>query len=259
MKNLFLYGVIVILISLLVYSWFFRDKKVEYKDSTKVSPQVEAPLVKKYTDPKGDNHSVYDITKNVGKKEDHIPMIDSNILKLNIERDKVREITEISLIAIDSLLQAKKDIDRLSKTRRDSYIDEFVSLDYTFNPDTAIAGKFGFSYRQKLNIIKHDEYKKFLFLKYNYKSLIDISSQDKRSTIEGVNNITILPDEKNTYIKLQAVANNLKFDLNAITTGVGIQIDFKRFSIIGDYVYDLNTREKYSLIQLRTNLIKFKL
>lgn len=259
MKNVIFYLVIIALIVLLIWSLFFRKREVLEITTTKVI--TTAPLHRKYTDSSGVNHSVFDISKtkvtSKQAKNTSILILDSTAKLLNIEKEKVKSITQINITTKDSLLQAKKEIDQLTSRRKDSYNDEFVSIDYLYPRDSAMGGIFGFKYNQKLNIVEHEEYKKFLFIKYNYKNLLDISSRDKRSNINGVERLTVEPKQKEFFVKLQGIINNGKFDINSTNTGVGLQLDFKRFTLQGDYLYDLNTGEKFPLIQLRINILSF--
>lgn len=221
------------------YVCFYQFKEI--KRLEKVSKQEQgtvstaAKIVKQYVDGNGANHTQVkpkELTKQQAKDfiENDTYVNDTLVKALNIANNKIAELTRINgEISGESKGKVEEPgNDKSIVTGEDKYFS------WAYNPvDTTL----GWKYNLDLNIGGFNERKKIFGLRIGDKQYFeDYSSPDKRLVIKGVER----------YIK-PVVEPDWAFRLSVITrynltTGSGrigpnAELDYKRFTLGGSYVY----------------------
>lgn len=248
-------------IGLLIFAflWFRESNKMPEISEPGKPPKVDVPIVKRYKDSAGNEHIVVKDGKNIITKaelknpERPLNIIDSSAKLLKIAATEIQRVTRINILMNDSLMKARKIISGLNKQLSYAYNDRFVSLKFTPPIDTADTGTFAFAYNADLNIVQYQKRKWFLGAK---ESFIDISSNDPRTTIRGVKQLTVKQETPQFGLRLQGSVN---YNLSTGNYGVGpgVRVDLGRFSLQGNYLYYQHVGKWYTAVTGNYDLIRF--
>lgn len=228
-------------VGLLIFAglWYYETNKIPKINPPGKVIDVNVPIEKRYTDSAGNEHVVVQDGKNVITKaelknpERPRNIIDSAAANLKIAASEIQRVTRINTMIKDSLLKATRTVDLLTKRLAYVYKDPFVDLRFTPPTDSTGEGTFDFAYNADLNIVQYQKRKWFLGKKNNY---LDISSNDKRTTIRGVKQLTVQVEDPTFGLRLQGSANYSP-ESNNLGVGPAIRLDLGRFSIQGNYLY----------------------
>jgi len=178
--------------------WAFIERK-NRKDNPEYvymeKPDLNAPILKKYTDAKGATHTVIAAENNaITKKQlmEHgaksLPSVDSSAKIMNIAAKQIDQRDQVIYRLRADSLKAVKIISDKNKVII-FYKDKYAQIAYhpPVNPvDTNDQGTFDLQYDSDLTIVKYWKRKTFLGLPIgSKKGFIDISSPDPRFTIKG--------------------------------------------------------------------------
>jgi len=232
-----------IIVALLGYYYFFGQTTPAETGAPISNQPVKDKVepVKTYKDAQGNEHFLAKddknlITKDYLKNPDRPKnIVDSAALNLKIATAEIQRVTKIATAAEARELKALRQVDELSKKLSFAYSDDYVKLRYTppADTDTVGAGTFDFGYNAELTITQYQKRKWFLGSK---ESFIDISSNDPRTTIRGVRQLTIKQETPQFGLRVQASAN-YNPQTGSIGLGPAVRIDLGRFSIQGNYTY----------------------
>lgn len=251
-----------VMLIVLSVSWYMESRKLANEMPSSGAVNSTVPIEKRYTDKEGNEHIVIQDGKNVITKaelknpERPPNIIDSSAANLKIAKSEIQRVTRINTVTRDSLLKARSIINKLTKrVVAYEYNDKYVRLKYTppVNYDTLDQGTFDFAYNADLNIVQYQKRKWFLGQK---KSFIDISSNDPRTTIRGVKQLTVEQEAPSFGLRLQLGAN-----YNPATSNLGLgpaaRVDLGRLSVQANYLYYNRLGRWYPGISANLDLIRF--
>jgi len=238
MKNLLTFAPWIGLI-IFALLWFKESNKVPVFNKPGQPVKVDLPIEKTYKDKDGNEHIVVkDGTNEITKAELKNPsrpanIIDSSAALLKIATAEIQRVTRINSLTRDSLLKAKAVINTQTKQLSYVYKDQFVDLSFIPPADTTKEGIFNFAYNADLNIVQYQKRRWFLGAK---ESFIDISSNDPRTTIRGVKQLTVKQETPQFGLRIQA-SSNYNPQTNTFGFGPAARVDVGRFSFQGNYTY----------------------
>ncbi len=253
--------IIIVLAGLYYYQKIQNDKLAAppvYSEKIKET----VPIIETYKDKQGNEHVVVKDNQNViTKKEIKNPerprntMVDTAAANLKIAVAEIQRVTKIATSMEAQKLRAERKIDELTKKLSFAYADEYVKLKYTppADTDTLGNGTFDFGYNAELTITQYQKRKWFLGAKQSY---IDISSNDKRTTIRGVRQLTIKQQTPQFGLRFQMNGN---YNINYKSLGVGpaIRLDLGRFSIQGNYSYYPQSQNWVKSVNANYDILRF--
>lgn len=236
--NILPWLLLLIVIGLYVYE---RNSGPKIPDPIKnTGPvNVDVPIVKTYTDSDGVKHAVVESGLNtvsqayINSVNRQPNIIDSSAQKMQIAAKQIIELTRFNSLVKDSLLKARKTINSLNNRLAYVYNDKFVKLSFTPPIDSLDTGIFDFAYNADLTVVQYQKRKWFLGAK---KSYLDISSNDPRTTIRGVKQLTIEQETPEFGLRFQG-STNWNPETNVFGFGPAIRVDLGRFSFQGNYIY----------------------
>jgi hypothetical protein len=227
-----------------------QDKVKNYTQSEKTATTI----IKRYVDSTGASHIQINADENKIKQEDIIKgvsknptIVDTTAQVLKIAKDKIIELTKINSQLVALNLKAHRDTTKGST--KYVYRDKYADL--SFNP---IDTTFGFKYNLDLVITKFTKRSGFLGL--NRINVLDFSSQDPRVSIQGVQHYSVEQNDPNFGAKLQ-IKGQFNIKTKDITPAIVGEINYKRFSLEGNYFYNLNTNQRTPTVSLKYDLLKF--
>lgn len=195
-------------------------------------------------------------SKDIRDPEKPLGLIDSTAALLEIARKEIISVREQLSTTEAKLLKASKKINELNQTVY-YYKDKYVDISYTASTDTTQEGTFDFTYRSRVTVTDYTQRDKILGLKIGAKrSYTNITSEDPRTTINGLRSLQLERQEPFFGLKGQAVGG-YNFATNTVGLGAGIRIDLGRLSLQGNYLFypDASTwrpsvNANYDLIRL---------
>lgn len=246
---------------LLIFAFLYFNEKNRMPVLTEPGKPIDvtAPIESRYKDTEGNEHVVISDGKNIiSKTEIKNPerppnIIDSSAANLQIAATQIKSVTKINYLIRDSLLKARKTIDLLTQRLAFAYSDKFVNIKFTPPIDTTDIGTFSFAYNADLNIVQYQKRSWFLGQK---KSYIDISSNDPRTTIRGVKQLTVQQEAPQFGLRLQGSANYNLYT-NNLGFGPAARLDLGRFSIQGNYMYYPKVKLWYPAVIGNYDIIRF--
>jgi len=180
-------------------------------------------------------------------------IVDSTASALNINKKQVESITVINMGLTAENLVLKKSIDSLKRVYY-TYNDNYLAVKFKLADTIDTVPTFNYKYNAKLNYVQYWK-KKFPIIGAK-RSYIDIWSDDKRNTINGVDRLKIEQREPQFGLRLQLrsiyVINSQKFFV-----GPGASFDFKRYNIIGYSYYNVTDRNWFQAVGVNYDLIRF--
>ncbi|RYF26541.1 MAG: hypothetical protein EOO42_01180 [Flavobacteriales bacterium] len=241
------------------YKAKFEDKPM-LPDGVKQQIQTEATIIARNVDKNGLQHVTIEAAKNivpfnqVDKVAISQGIMDTTALALGIQKKQIE-----SLLAVNSTLKAEnlraREILNASGGKAYEYKDKFINLTYTpsLGLDSLDKGKFDFTYNADLTITQYWKRNWFLGAK---KSYIDIYSNDSRTTVNGVKQLTVEQKQPAFGLRGQA-AVNINPETGSYGLGPAVRIDLGRFSIQGNYTYYPESSRWRPSINANYDLIRF--
>lgn len=236
------------------------DQKTDLPDVVKKEIQTEATIIARNVDKNGLQHVTIEAAKNIvpynqiDKVAISQGIMDTTALALGIQKKQIE-----NLLAINSTLKAEnlkaKEILLSTGGRAYQYKDKFINLTYTpsLTLDSLDKGKFDFTYNADLNITQYWKRKWFLGAK---KSYIDIYSNDARTTVNGVKQLTVEQKQPAFGLRVQAAAN-YNPQTGSMGFGPAARIDLGRLSFQGNYTYYPESSRWRPSINANFDLIRF--
>jgi hypothetical protein len=231
----------VIICALCIWFAFHKNQSLvtTKKSKAKDFVEAEAAIIKKKVDKNGLEHTILEETNNVLPKnlmvsgEGHDKaFVDSLIAQTDIQKKEIISLTQINQTITGKNLQATAVIDSLSR-RKFEFKDSNLYLSYTPDSDASIAGKFDYRYNQDLNLIEFNRKKWIFGADHNY---LDISSNDKKGTINGVKTLSVLRQENAFNAKLTAKSVFMPVSGN-VAFGAQVRLRYKRLTATGSHLY----------------------
>jgi len=231
----------VIICAITVWFAYYKSQHPTILKSSKVKDfvQAEAEIIKRKIDKNGLEHTIVDETNNVLPKnlmvagEGHDKaFVDSLIAQTDIQKKEITSLTQINQTISGKNLRAVAVIDSLNK-RKFEFQDSNLYVSYTPDSDYKLPGTFDYSYNQKLNIIAFNRKRWLLGADRNY---LDISSDDKKGTINGVKTLSVLREDKAFNAKLSVKSVFMPVTGN-IAFGPQVRLRYKRLTATGSNLY----------------------
>lgn len=266
MKNWKLYvllGMLALVISGVLVALYYKakyDNRTVISESVTKQIQAEATIIARDVDKNGLQHVTIEAAKNiipyneVNKVAISKGIMDTTALAIGIQKKQIESLLQVNATLKAENLKATQII-AANGAKAYVYKDKFVNLKYTppISIDSLDAGKFDFTYNADLNITQYWKREWFLASK---KSYIDIYSNDKRTTINGVKQLTIKQKEPAFGLRIQAAAN---YNPQTGSMGVGpaARVDLGRLSIQGNYTWYPESDRWRPSINANVDLIRF--
>lgn len=236
------------------------DNRTVISDSVTKQIQAEATIIARDVDKNGLQHVTIEATKNIIPFDDvnkvaiSKGIMDTTALAIGIQKKQIETLLQINATLRAENLRATQ---MIASNGIKSYIykDRFVNLKYTPSQtkDSLDAGQFDFTYNADLNITQYWKRKWFLGSK---KSYIDIYSNDSRTTVNGVKQLTVQQKDPAFGLRIQAAAN-YNPQTGSIGVGPAARVDIGRFSVQGNYTYYPESSRWRPSINANFDLIRF--
>lgn len=221
--------------------------------------QAEAAIIKRKIDKNGLEHTIVEETNNVLPKNLMVAgdgydkgFVDSLINQTDIQRKEITSLTQINQTISGKNLKAVAVIDSLNR-RKFEFNDSNLYLSYTPDSDSTRPGTFDYSYNQKLNLIAFNRKKWLLGADHNY---LDISSDDKKGTINGVRTLSVLREDKPFNAKLSAKTIFMPISGN-VAFGPQIRLRYKRLTATGSHLYFPSLQKWVPVAGLEYDLLNY--
>lgn len=266
MKNWKLYvllGMLALVICGVLVALYYKsmyDNRTVISESVTKQIQAEATIIARDVDKNGLQHVTIEAAKNiipfndVNKVAISKGIMDTTALAIGIQKKQIESLLQINATLRAENLKASQVI-AANGARSYVYKDKFVNLKYTppVTIDSLDAGKFDFTYNADLNITQYWKRKWFLGAK---KSYIDIYSNDSRTTVNGVKQLTVQQKEPAFGLRIQAAAN-YNPQTGSIGIGPAARVDLGRLSVQGNYTYYPESTRWRPSINANFDLIRF--
>lgn len=250
LKNVLLIVLLAGLAAFAIAYFIERGKRtpegVNNFNAGKIDLHVEPEKI--YTDTEGRQHTVIDADKNtfIQSEANKIvndqlkPVIDSIAKRVGVKGKQIESSTTISTTSQATDLKAMRSAMDSLRRLTIYYKDKYLELAYrpAIPGDTTDLGSFDYKYNADLDI---DQYWKRAFILGRKSSYLDIFSNDKRTTINGVKRLQIEQKDPGFGVRVQALGN---YDLRSklLQPGAGLTIDIGPFSARSALFYNANER-----------------
>ena len=262
-KLIIIAGCIFLCIAGVLVGLYYKEKydhRTVVSESVTKQIQAEATIIARDVDKNGLQHVTIEAAKNiipfsdVNKVAISKGIMDTTSLALGIQKKQIESLLQINATLRAENLKANQ-VMTANGTKSYIYKDRFVNLKYTpaLTTDSLDAGKFDFTYNADLNITQYWKRKWFLGAK---KSYIDMYSNDSRTTVNGVKQLTVEQKQPDFGLRIQA-ASNYNPQTGSLGFGPAARIDLGRFSIQGNYTYYPESARWRPSINANYDLIRF--
>jgi len=180
-------------------------------------------------------------------------IVDSTASDLNIRKKQVESITIINTTLAAENLVLKKTIDSLNRVFY-TYNDNYLAVKFKLPDAVDTIPTFDYMYNAKLNYVQYWK-KKFPVIGAK-RSYVDIWSDDKRNTINGIDRLKIEQREPQFGLRLQ-LRSIYVMDSQKLFVGPGASFDFKRYNIIGYSYYNVTDRNWFQAVGINYDFVRF--
>jgi hypothetical protein len=220
---------------------------------------AEAKIIARKVDRDGANHVIVETTNNIlpdNLKETEgmydKAFVDSLTRNIDAKDKEITSLTQISQSLVGKNLQATAALDSANK-KVFEYSDKNFYLSYTPTTDSLKAGKFDYRYNQNLNIVEYNKKKWIFGVDRIY---TDISSDDPKSTINGVRKISIKRTTKDFAMKL--TAKSIYLPVSGVTgSGASVRVRYKRWVVNGSQLYFPQVKQWKPVVGLEFELLNY--
>lgn len=254
--NWFVVGLFVALAAGCVYLYFLLEKAKEVNQSpieaaAKKQVETKADIISHKVDKNGYEHTIAQMANEIDPSA--IEKINADLLDtiaaLNIERDRVKQITVVAATLSIKNQSLERKITDLATTY--SHFDDHFRLSVNVPKDSSQSASFDAGYDADLITT---QYNKGNWLTGN-KPYIDIYSNDPRFTIKGARTLTVKPKQPFFTADLQALSEyNIR--TNTYSAGPALSIGFGRIEIRGRYMYDPSDKQWSGIVSGGYMLLK---
>ena len=238
-------------------------------DAGTAAAPASVPIVDTYTDAAGNQHAVIadEQTQHLIRSEalqitaPFRRVIDSLSQALAIKPRDVEGYTAVQLkMARDSVRFLTRTIAAngvISRTFQDKYL-KLTVRDLSDSTGNDSLGDFDLQYDADLKFVEYSKQKRFLGIPISRKRYYtDISSNDPRVKIKGVDKFTIQRSEPAFGLRIQALTT-YNFETQSWGAGVGSRLDVgERFNLGVNYLYNFTRKDwvpaayvKYDILQI---------
>jgi hypothetical protein len=260
-KSNIIIGILLLaVLSLSAYIYFNTSKKpnVVVSPTKKSEIITEAKLLAKKVDRKGIEHTIVEETNNVlpaGLIDEDATFtnefVDSLLSETDIQRKQIIALTRVNQTIEAKNLEAVEIIGQLNEK---SYEYKDANLSLSFKHDTlSNKSHFGYVFNQNLDIREYNKRKWILGKEHK---MMDISSNTKFSTINGVNKLTFEKKEDNFDITATSKALFLPKS-GGYAVGGQLKIRYKNLSATGSNLYFPAKNKFVPVVGLEYRLLKF--
>lgn len=229
------------------YIFYLHYSKVKTIDSTaKDYVNAEATIISKKVDKQGIQHAIISETNNllpqnlmIAEQGYDVAFVDSLIVNTEILKKEIVSLTQIKQTVEAKNLHANVVIDSMRRKKYE-FQDSNIYVSYEPSIDSSKTGLFAYRYNQDLNVIQYNRKKWFLGQDHNY---MDISTNDKNATINGVRKLSILQEPKKFGVTLTAKTVLLP-QTGSYGAGLQLRIRYKKITATGSNLY-FPTVEKF--------------
>ena len=221
--------------------------------------QTKAAIITRKIDKFGLNHVTIEEGKNVLPRSAinnvavSVGILDTTAMAIDILKKQVVSLTVISSGLEVKNLVAEKVLDSL---KREIYIynDRYVSL--KFKPADTLNKEhtFDFKYNAELNYVEY--WKKKFPIIGSKRAYIDVWSNDKRTTINGVDRLKIEQKEPQFGLRVQ-MRSIYSLTSEKLFVGPGLSFDLKRYNVLGYSYYNVNDSRWIYAVGVNYDLIRF--
>lgn len=257
MKNWKIYIVLACLLIAIGAVLFahIQYKKLEQLQSeiaaAKIVHQAEAKIIAKRIDRDGIEHTILDASANIitpddvkkAKKIENV--IDTAAAAMGVQSKQIQELTSINLKITAEKLEMQGIIDSLSRMVY-YYADQYINAKFT--PSGNNTGILDYNYHINLS---HNRYS------IGDKTYIDIYTNDKRATIEGVKRLVVEhPVKKNSL----AFFGGALYDVTnkGLLAGPGAKLNLGNLQVRGQYAFISSSNNWTPLVGVDYNIVNFR-
>ena len=255
--NAVLLFVTVCSVGYIIYLHFSKLKAIDSKAKDYVN--AEATIISKKVDKQGIEHAIISETNNllpqnlmIAEQGYDVAFVDSLIINTEILKKEIVSLTQIKQTVEAKNLHATVVIDSLKKMKYE-FQDSNIYLSYEPAIDSTKTGLFAYRYNQDLNIIQYNRKKWFLGADHNY---MDISTNDKNATINGVRKLSILQEPKTFGVTLTAKSVLLP-QTGSYGAGLQLRVRYKKVTATGSNLYFPATAKFIPVIGLEFDLLNY--
>jgi hypothetical protein len=242
------------------YIFFIHNSQIKAIDSkAKDYVNAEATIISKKVDQVGIEHAIISETNNllpqnlmIAEQGYDVAFVDSLIANTDILKKEITSLMQVKQTIEAKNLHANVVIDSM-KRRKYEYSDHNLYVSYTPDLDTAKTGQFAYKYNQDLNFIQYNRKKWFLGADHNY---MDISTNDKNSTINGVRKLSILQPPKTFGVTLTAKSVYLP-QSGSIGMGAQLRVRYKKLTATGSNLYFPTSSKFIPVLGLEYDLLNY--
>lgn len=264
MKNFILTMISLMLVASLIYSFLLntrlRERDNEKKTVSKAI-EVEAEIISRKIDKQGIEHVTIEAAKNV-MPESNVKnsiavgagILDTTAMAIGILKKQLSDVLVINSTLKAENLKAREEI--RSGLRYLSYSDKTLGISYRppMTTDTADRGTLNLDYyNSKISVAQYWKQKWFLGTKKGY---IDISTNDNRNTINGVQQLTVEQQSPRFGLRIQGSVVYSPLDGN-YGFGPSMRLDMGRFSVQGNYNWLPQQQKWMPSVNANYDLLRF--
>jgi len=230
-----------------------NNQLLEDQATTAKRATTATRIIERYLDKNGSGHLVIEDTKiTKEQKKDLIKnsgLIDTVAAALNIAKAKINELTKVNASLVALNLKGKPDSPN-NPTSIIRYVDKYANI--TYNP---IDTMFGLKYN--INLINAKYTKNDGFLGLRSTNVVDLYSEDKRVTINGVERYSLEVPDPNFGLKGQIKAQ-YNFKSKSFTPAATIEANFKSYTIESNLFYNISTKQWTPTLGIKKDLFSIK-
>ena len=180
-------------------------------------------------------------------------LLDSTTSALNIIKKQLESITVINSTLEAENLVLKKNIDSLKRVYY-TYNDKYLAVKFKMPDAVDTVPTFDYKYNAKLNYVQY--WKREFPILGAKRSFIDIWSDDKRNTINGVDRLKIEQREPQFGLRVQ-MRSIYGLSSQKLFVGPGLSFDLKRYNVLGYSYYNVNDNRWFHAVGVNYDLIRF--
>lgn len=220
-----------------------RQPAPSIPEAAKKQVQTQAAKIADEVDKNGLKHAVLKIVKDIDQSS--LDKVKADLLDtvaaLNIERDKVKQVTVVKTSLLIENQQLKRKITDIATTY--IHTDDHFRLSVNVPKDSMQAATFDAGYDADLITT---QYNKGSWLS-GTSTYMDIYSNDRRFTIKGARTLTVKQKQPFLTADLQAISEyNVR--TNTFSAGPSLNIGLGRVEVRGRYMYDPSDKQWSGII-----------
>ena len=252
--NPYLSPILVGVLLVICIKLFNSNRQLKHdKITTDKRATTATKIIERYLDGNGSEHLVIEDTKiSKAERKELVKsngFIDTVAAALKIANNKINELTRVNATLVANNLKGKPDSpsNPMSIIR---YVDKYANI--TYNP---IDTMFGLKYN--INLINANYTRNDGFLGLRSTNVVDLYSEDKRVTINGVERFSLAVPDPNFGLKGQIKAQ-YNFKSKSFTPAATIEANFKSYTIESNLFYNISSKQWTPTLGIKKDLFSIK-